>query len=115
MLENLNKHTRALVALGQSIENWDLLLIILRATELGNNTARAWEKNRSENEIPTLVEFKKFLQSHASLIETLEINNIRSNKESKLNSENDGNFQSRKALLVLRKKEQKRLGIANYA
>jgi len=70
-IDTLNKHLRALNVLGQSTEHWDALLIFLISNKLDSITAREWEKER---DLPTLDEFKGFLNSRASLLETLELN-----------------------------------------
>ncbi|XP_011694053.1 PREDICTED: uncharacterized protein LOC105453629 [Wasmannia auropunctata] len=74
-VDMLSKHLRALNALDQATEHWDALLIYLISTKLDSITARAWEKERAGNEIPTLNDFKTFLNSRADLLETLELNN----------------------------------------
>lgn len=73
ILDTLNKHLRALNALGQSTEHWDALLIYLASSKLDSSTAREWEKQRVDKDLPTLEEFKTFLSSRASLLETLEL------------------------------------------
>ncbi|XP_018395970.1 PREDICTED: uncharacterized protein LOC108774375 [Cyphomyrmex costatus] len=74
MIDTLNKHLRALNALGQSTEHWDTLLIYLTSSKLDSITAREWEKERVDKELPTLEEFKAFLSSRANLLDTLELN-----------------------------------------
>ncbi|XP_033212150.1 uncharacterized protein LOC117169753 [Belonocnema kinseyi] len=100
MLDNLNKHIRALATLGQSTDNWDSLLIYLLASKLDTNTARAWEKERTGNEIPSLNDFKNFLKGRANLLETLEINNLKLKNDSKSKFENKGYSQNRKSFLA---------------
>ncbi|XP_071632821.1 uncharacterized protein [Temnothorax longispinosus] len=73
IVDTLNKHLRALNALDQATESWDALLIYLISTKLDNVTARAWEKERAGNDVPTLEEFKSFLNSRADLLEALEL------------------------------------------
>jgi len=72
-IDTLNKHLRALNVLGQSTEHWDALLIFLISNKLDSITAREWEKERVDKDLPTLDEFKGFLNSRASLLETLEL------------------------------------------
>lgn len=74
-IDTLNKHLLALNALDQSTEHWDALLIYLISTKLDNVTARVWEEERAGNDIPTLSEFKLFLNSCADLLDSLELNN----------------------------------------
>ncbi|XP_029659414.1 uncharacterized protein LOC115233245 [Formica exsecta] len=71
-VDTLNKHLRALNVLDQATEHWDALLIYLLATKLDNISARVWEKERAENDVPTLKDFKAFLNSRANLLEALE-------------------------------------------
>ncbi|XP_018375244.1 PREDICTED: uncharacterized protein LOC108769012 [Trachymyrmex cornetzi] len=75
IVDIVSKHLRALNALNQATEHWDALLIYLISTKLDSITARAWEKERAGNEIPTLEDFKTFLNSRADMLETLELNN----------------------------------------
>lgn len=44
IVDTLNKHIRALNALGQSTEHWDAILIYLISAKIDNITAREWEK-----------------------------------------------------------------------
>lgn len=74
MTDTLNKQLRALNELGQSTEQWDALLIYLVSNKLDNITIKEWEKQRADTELPTLQEFMSFLNSRASLLETLELN-----------------------------------------
>ncbi|XP_067217193.1 uncharacterized protein [Linepithema humile] len=74
VVDTLSKHLRALNALDQATKHWDALLIYLISTKLDSVTARAWEKERAGSEIPTLDDFKSFLNSRADLLETLELN-----------------------------------------
>ncbi|XP_036146036.1 uncharacterized protein LOC118646691 [Monomorium pharaonis] len=74
VIDTLNKHLRALNVLGQSTEHWDALLIYLLSSKLDSITAREWEKEKADKELPTLEEFKVFLSSRANLLETLDLN-----------------------------------------
>ena len=73
MLDNLNKHLRALITLGQSTKNLDSLLIYLLVSKLDTDSARSWEKQRAGNEISSLNDFKNFLRARANLLEILEV------------------------------------------
>lgn len=75
IIDTLNKHLRALNALGQSTEHWDALIIYVISAKIDNITAREWEKQCAEYELPTLEQFKEFLTLRASILETLELNN----------------------------------------
>ncbi|XP_071580238.1 uncharacterized protein [Temnothorax nylanderi] len=74
IVDTLNKHIRALNALGQSTDHWDALLIYLISSKIDSTTAREWEKQCADYELPTLDDFKDFLNSRANLLETLELN-----------------------------------------
>lgn len=60
-VDTFNKYLRTLNVLDQATEHWDTLLIYLLATKLDNITARAWEKERTGNDVLTLEDFKSFL------------------------------------------------------
>lgn len=92
VVDTLNKHIRALNALEQSTEHWDALLIYLISSRLDNVTARQWEKQCVDNELPTLEEFKEFLNSRASLLETLDSNNKEAHKAKRLDHSKSKSF-----------------------
>lgn len=72
MVDTLNKHLWALNVLGQSTEHWDVLLIYLASSKLDRITAREWEEERANRNLPTLEEFKGFLKSKAKLLDKLD-------------------------------------------
>jgi len=79
-IDTLNKHLRALNALEQPTEHWDTLLIYLISTKLDNITAKAWEQERANNDIPTLKDFKSFLSSRADLLDSIEMSETSNSK-----------------------------------
>jgi len=79
-IDTLNKHLRALNVLEQPTEHWDTLLIYLISTKLDNITSRAWEKERANNDIPTLEDFKTFLSSRADLLDSVEMSESSNSK-----------------------------------
>ena len=99
MLDNINKHLRALNALDQHTEHWDSLLIYLVSTKLDSTTARAWEGEKTANQIPTLEDLKRFLKSRADMLETLEINNLSLEKLS-TNKQRQGTHSRTKSLVT---------------
>ena len=101
MLDNINKHLRALNALDKHTEHWDSLLIYLLSSKLDSTTARAWEEEKTANKIPTLEDLKRFLKSRADMLETLEINNL-SLENLSINKQRQGT-QSRTKSLVTQK------------
>jgi len=80
IVDTLNKHIRALNALEQSTEHCDALFIYLISSKIDSVTAREWEKQCVDNEIPSLQQFKEFLNIRASLLETLELNSKKTSK-----------------------------------
>ena len=96
VLDTLNKHLRALNALDQPTAHWDVLLIYIISTKLDKITARAWEKEKTDNEVRTLEDLKRFLKSRSDMLETLEINNLQIDKnvKSKFNNSNQARVKS---------------------
>jgi len=80
IVDTLNKHIRALNSLEQSTEHWDALLIYLISSKIDSVTAREWEKQCVDNELPSLQQFKEFLNTRASLLETLELGSKKASK-----------------------------------
>lgn len=69
----VNRNLRALKTLNLPTEGWDLLVIHIVANKLDSLTSREWEGHRSTlNDLPTLVEFNKFLKNRADLLEALD-------------------------------------------
>ncbi|XP_033213705.1 uncharacterized protein LOC117170777 [Belonocnema kinseyi] len=104
VLDTSNKHLRALNALNQPTDQWDVLLIYIVTTKLDKITARAWEKEKTENEFRTLEDLKNFLKARSDMLETLEINNLQIDKNAKLKSNNNNKSNQSKVKSFLAKK-----------
>lgn len=65
-------------------QHWDALLIYMISTKLDKITACAWEKEKTDNEIPTIDDLKRFLKNRVDMLETLEINNLQIDKNTKM-------------------------------
>lgn len=74
IIDTLNKNLRALKTLKLPTEHWDVLIIHIVSNKLDSVTCREWEVHRSKTEesIPTLIEFNNFLRGRADLLETVE-------------------------------------------
>lgn len=73
LIDITNKNIRALSVLKQPTEHWDTLIIHMMSTKLDSITSRHWEEHRNTlSNLPTLLQFCKFLSNHADLLETLE-------------------------------------------
>lgn len=72
LLDDAQKHLRALQTLGEPIESWDSLVIHMLAMKLDDTTKRKWESNLQTNEMPKLNDFMDFLSRHCALLETLQ-------------------------------------------
>lgn len=74
LVDNFSKHLRSLEQLNQPCDQWNALLIFIMTTKLDNNTLREWERhNAKHEELPTLLDLKKFLKARADLLESLEL------------------------------------------
>lgn len=74
-LTQINKHLKAIAALGVQTDNWDLLLIYTYSKHLDFNTRRCFESERDDRTLPTLNEFLDFLDKRCSTLETLSSSN----------------------------------------
>ncbi|KAJ8983758.1 hypothetical protein NQ317_017861 [Molorchus minor] len=70
VVDTVNKHLRALENLEQPVEHWDTLIIFTLTNKLDKDTLREWEGYRSKDDLPKLVDFMKFIQGRADLLET---------------------------------------------
>lgn len=72
LLDNLNKHLRALESFNEPIKHWDTLLIFLMCTKLDNISRREWEITVEKfTDVPKTKDFTDFLNRRASLLETI--------------------------------------------
>lgn len=93
LLDNLQKHIRALKSLGEPVDKWNTVVIYLVNTKFDNATKIEWESvNKGEN-LPTYDEFIAFLENRYRILETIEVNKAStpkpSNSFSKSNSKGD--------------------------
>nr|CAH7723343.1 unnamed protein product [Callosobruchus chinensis] len=65
LLNELNKHLRALKSLNQPIEYWDRLLIPMIVNKLDPHTRKQWFDKISFNELPSLDMLKNFIDERA--------------------------------------------------
>lgn len=72
----LEKHVRALRALGEPVDYWDRILIFLISRKIDNESKRLWEEKTISafNGQPTLNDFTQFLSSRCLILETVEGN-----------------------------------------
>ena len=61
LLDNVLKHTRALRALNQPIEQWDLMLIHVIKLKLNNYSCEKWEEVSGTSTMPTVKNIIEFL------------------------------------------------------
>ena len=69
LLDRVQKHIRALRALGESVDTWDTLLIIIIKGKLTFQLREKWEDFSSEMKTPTMKQFLEFLQRRAQFEE----------------------------------------------
>ncbi|XP_028171679.1 uncharacterized protein LOC114360986 isoform X2 [Ostrinia furnacalis] len=75
LIDVTNKNLRALSALGQPTDQWDILIIFMMAKKLDFLSNRQWEEYKNTlTEQPTLKQFCIFLNNRAELLETLHSN-----------------------------------------
>ncbi|XP_047041982.1 uncharacterized protein LOC124646011 [Helicoverpa zea] len=77
LVDHITKNLRALASLGQSTDNWDVLVIYMVSGKLDNQTLLKWEEYRSTmvNDSPTLEQFFKFITDRANVLESTSRNN----------------------------------------
>lgn len=79
LLDNFNKHLRALETLGEPVDKWDTLIIHTIAKKLDFNTFRQWENQLLSTNMPTLAELTKFLENRCQTLEAIDNNKIKNN------------------------------------
>lgn len=73
ILDNLEKHLRALEALKLPVQHWDILIIYLITSKLDNISKRDWEKIvRNSDKLPTKTELTNFLKDKCCILESLD-------------------------------------------
>lgn len=99
MLDIVSKHLRSLESLGQPVDAWDTLLIYMLTNKLDKKTAREWEEKRvklsrksnvssdinsgvhMQSNLPSLGDFKLFIQQKADLLETMSLTSEKLGKQ----------------------------------
>lgn len=70
--DHVTKNLRALKNLGQPTDTWDTVVIHMLTTKLDQSTGTKWEEYRNNlDELPTLEDFKKFLNNRADVLESI--------------------------------------------
>lgn len=72
LLDAISRNLRSLSALQLDISGWDTLIIHLMSSKLDRTTSKHWKEYSTQDELPSLEEFKTFLKGRADLLETLE-------------------------------------------
>lgn len=71
LVDNLNKHMRALKNLDQPVDTWDSLIIYLISNKLDPVTRREWESSvANKSDLPTLDDFITFITQRCQLLDT---------------------------------------------
>lgn len=74
LLDTTEECLQQVQALGVSTENWDTLLIHMLMQGLSATTIKLWEEElKDSQELPTLTQFTKFLQTRARVLESVAI------------------------------------------
>ncbi|XP_072392236.1 uncharacterized protein [Diabrotica undecimpunctata] len=79
LLDNTQKHLRALEVLQRPTQHWDDLIIYLLTTKFDNSTKRCWESQNCTGNIPILDDLLKFLKERCRILESLD--NYNDNKQ----------------------------------
>nr|CAI5845597.1 unnamed protein product [Callosobruchus analis] len=72
LIDTLSKHLRAIVQLGQKIENWDALIIFIITSKLPKFVNQDWEKHNKKIKEPTIEQLREFLIDRADFLQTME-------------------------------------------
>uniref|UniRef100_A0A069DYA1 Putative bel15-i ag n=1 Tax=Panstrongylus megistus TaxID=65343 RepID=A0A069DYA1_9HEMI len=72
---NINKHLRALKALGEATDKWDTLLIHIICNKLDKLTLRKWEESLTGTDVPKFDELTNFLNNVSNSLEGYEFKN----------------------------------------
>lgn len=93
LLDNIQKHLRALEVLEQPVKQWDTLLMYIIKQKLNNYTIEKWEEHVSSSEVPTMSDMISFLERRALIEHTHNSNKLSNSKKTPyFNKEN--NFRS---------------------
>ena len=67
LVDNVQKHVRALKALSQPVDTWDTLLILIVKEKLNTYTREKWEESLKGTDVPRFEDIVSFLEQRASL------------------------------------------------
>ena len=67
LLNNVQKHVRALKVLDEPVDQWGSIIIVLIKNKMNSSTREKWDEISSNSERPTFEEFIAFLQRRAQL------------------------------------------------
>lgn len=71
----INNHVLALDALGESINTWNIILILILTKKLDSATFKKWDERLSEGTTkPRLSQFIEFLKQQAKVLERTVLN-----------------------------------------
>ena len=68
-IDNARNHIRALGVLGESVDSWDTLIILILSEKLDSVTFKEWEEYLKSLSAVTFSDFTKFLERQAKLLE----------------------------------------------
>lgn len=71
LIDKLETNLRSLKALGEKVDDWDTLIIHLMINKLDYQTHKDWEKSLQGTKMPSLKEFKGFLNEKCRVLESL--------------------------------------------
>ncbi|XP_070529958.1 uncharacterized protein [Cardiocondyla obscurior] len=71
MVDGVNRHVRALVAMQRSADRWDDLLIYILTAKLDNVTSQEWHASLTGSELPTVKRYTDFLMQRARVLESV--------------------------------------------
>ncbi|XP_044764428.1 uncharacterized protein LOC123320992 [Coccinella septempunctata] len=107
LADNISRHLGAIEQLGQSVENWDCLLIFWISQKVDNASLCDWERHqRNKTESPDIDEFLSFLRERANFVDSLD---YKSNQSRDRNSNRPGKDFMRSA-----RKETSRVLVSNH-
>ncbi|XP_018405553.1 PREDICTED: uncharacterized protein LOC108781929 [Cyphomyrmex costatus] len=72
LIDDIQKHLRALKTLGEPVESWDSLIIHMTASRLDHPTRRKWESSLQDENLPTLKDLIQFLSKQCAVLEALQ-------------------------------------------
>lgn len=70
LLDDVQKHVRALKSLNKMVENWNTLLIVITKEKLNQFLREKWEEYSTELKYPTFEQMVTFLQIRANIEDT---------------------------------------------